>query len=104
MVRRQCHQILRNPSSVVVLVALGRACLSLRRCAGHTWTFFDIDYNGSTGGNGQLLEVAPDELIYCKCNSSLSDFLKKPKWGSYVHSLRLSRRLDHDDSKAYPAV
>ena len=31
---------------------------------GHTWTFFDIDYNGSTGGNGQLLEVGPDELIY----------------------------------------
>ena len=31
---------------------------------GFSWRFFDIDYNGATGGNGQIAEVAPNVLMY----------------------------------------
>ena len=30
---------------------------------GFSWRFFDIDYNGATGGNGQIAEVAPNGVI-----------------------------------------
>ena len=49
---------------------------------GFSWRFFDIDYNGATGGNGQIAEVAPDVLMYTydgECGCSRFCFQKPDK-------------------------